>query len=507
MSKTIKVVLFILSLSLVSLSCRLTSPTPASWIGTPTAESRAATNAAILLTQEAAAANGLDLIPSPSPTATISTSTPTPEVAADGPWLVYPAPDGSGVHAYDIDARKIIAISLPTPITFTDLARGFSPDSNQIILRAGSPLNFDELALYQIELPSTDPVQISPLLSLELQREIVNQVGSRAFETLQAVTLEDGITWSPSGRYLAFTAGLDNDSSDLYIFDTFNNDIQRLNGLYTQNASPFWAPASNWLISQELGSYEEERGWRAENVTGLEVPGFDNLKSLYVPDPDSRKEVFVGWTNPQSFITYSETAEGFKMLQQVNVDKFKKTIILDGFFNQAAFDPETKALAVSINHEFASLQEMTAGIYLLKPESPFLTLAQAGDWDRLYWDSGGQFVTSGPQGVFIFDIQGDNILLPGEENALLSPDGNWLLAWNDSGGSEDGLRLYQSDNDRPLQTISQDPIKSVIWASDSKTFFVQSEGVLYHLAFPGLSLEKIEDGFSKEVPMIWTWVE
>ena len=37
----------------VSLACRLTSPTPASWSGTPSAEARHATNTAFALTQDA----------------------------------------------------------------------------------------------------------------------------------------------------------------------------------------------------------------------------------------------------------------------------------------------------------------------------------------------------------------------------------------------------------------------------------------------------------------------
>jgi hypothetical protein len=507
MSNRVKTGLLIFVLSVVSLSCRLTSPSPDSWVGISTTGSDSATNAAILITQNAVSEEDIDVIPMPPPTEVNSTPTPTPEIESDGPWLVYPAPQGDGIHAYDIDTREILSIPLPAPVFTMDISRGLSPGGNSLIIRAGSPENFDELALYQIDLPSAEASQVSPLLSLGLQRDIVNEEGTRAFETLQAVTLDDGLAWSPNGRFLAFNAGLDNESSDLYVLDLLNDRIERLNGLYTQNVSPFWSPASHWLISQELGNFNDEDSWRAENVSGLEVPGFDNQNTLYLPIPESKKEVFIGWINPQSFITYSQTAEGSKTLQQVNIDNYQTNIILEGLFNQAAFDPESKSLVFTINSAFASPKGMAAGVYLLPPDSPAYSLKQAGDWDSLYWDPAGRFVASGSQGVFAFSPEGDSILLPGENNVLLSPAGNWMLAWSDVDGSEAGLRLYQPDSPHPLQTISQDRILNVIWSPDSKAFFIQSDGVLYHLQFPSLNLDEIENGFSTEEPVTWVWME
>ncbi len=60
-------------------------------------------------------------------------------------------------------------------------------------------MNTDEFGLYQIDLPSTTVTKLTPLLSLVVQRKIVNEEGTRAFDTLRAVTREDGLAWSPMG--------------------------------------------------------------------------------------------------------------------------------------------------------------------------------------------------------------------------------------------------------------------------------------------------------------------
>ncbi len=195
--------LLVLVILVISLACQLTAPTPVMWEATATALIRAETNVVVLATQRAIDAENADLMPTSTSAVSQPTKTPTPEIITDGPWLVYPAPDGSGIHAFDLDSHEILILNLPEPIYTADLMRGLSPDRETLVVRAGSPENFDELALYQIDLPSLEVVKISPLLSLDIQRDIVNEESSRALETLQVVTDPDGIAWSPNGRFLA----------------------------------------------------------------------------------------------------------------------------------------------------------------------------------------------------------------------------------------------------------------------------------------------------------------
>lgn len=496
-----------MGLILVSQACRLTSPTPVSWSGTPTAEAREATNAAVNLTQQAAVQDDVDLTPILTPTPMMLTATPSPTVAVDGPWLVYPAPRPGVIQAYDLDAGVTLDIVLPEPIFTNDLLNGLSPDGHTLVVRAGSELITDELGLYLIDLPSLEVTQLTPLLSLSVQRNIINHVGTRAFDTFRAVTREDGLAWSPDGRFLAFTAAMDALSSDLYMWEPQNDRIERLNGVYSHSASPYWAPGSNWLVSQELGDYSEETGWRSEAVIGLRIPSFSDQNTLYLPVSGSQGEIFLGWLNAQSFMSYSETADGPRVLRQVNVDTLMVKQVIPGSFNQAAIGPDTMAYAYTLDDEAAAAKNLVAGVYLVRAGSAAPELIRSGAWTSLIWDPGGMFIASGTQGLIAFSPEGQSIFLSGEKMARISPSGNWVVAWGDENGPNPGARLYQSPSGARLQDLTELRVESVFWQPDSKAFFMFAEGTLYRLVFPGLGLDEIATGFAGDENPIFVRVE
>jgi hypothetical protein len=435
--------------------------------------------------------------------------TPIPQstVVSDGPWLVYPAPDGSGIHAFDVEEEVILEILLPEPVFIGDLIAGLSPNGHTLVLRAGSPSNTDELALYQVDFPSGQVSKITPLLSLSNQRAFINGEDEQAVITFAAVTRTDGIAWSPDGHFLAFTAALDNNSSDLYVLNTITDHIARLNGLYAQSASPFWAPQSNWLVTQELGSSETETGWRSEFVEVVSIPDYSDQYTLYVPSSQSQDEIFLGWINVQSFLSTSQTAEGFKLLRQINVENISVGLRFKSSFREIAFDPESGCLALILDDEDALQLKLMAGVYLLKPDSATLHLQRAGDWHDLRWDPSGAFIASGSHGTFAFTPEEEGLVIRDEGSLQISPNGNWVIGYGDGENSNTGARLYQYPSGNMLQQITDQIVTSVYWLSDSKTIFIQSDGALYRLAFPELNLEQVEGGFSGEDPIDFIWVE
>lgn len=497
---------------ITGIACRLTSPTPAAWSGTPSAEALARTETAAEQIQQT---NVIELDKTFSAyylTATLQERTvtpqpqPTAQTSGEGPWLVFTEKEAGMIHAYDMTTKAAIRIQLPPPI-YDDLLRGQVPGERLFYLRAGSPLNTDELALYRVDLSSGDVEKITPLLSIDIQRRIVNQTGTRAFETLNTVTRIDGLAWSPTKQHLAFSAALDNNSSDLYLLTASSGKIERLNGLYTHNATPFWAPGGNWLVSQELGESDLQTGLRSENVSGVRVPGYDDQSSLYLPDRESEGEVFVGWLNAQQFISYSQTAQGLQTLRLINVENQEIRILFPGLFGQAAFDQLSGWLAFILNEELALQSGLTAGVYLQIPDHAEYRLIRAGEYKDLICDPGGMFVVKGSSGVFAFSADGDEVTLPGEGNVLMSPLGNWMIAWGDGTDGASGARLYQPPNNRSLQTLTEKSVEGALWQPDSKGFFLMSEGVLYRLEFPGLDMVEIKAGISGMTPLELIWVE
>lgn len=483
----------VLLLTGVTLACQMTSPTPTAEVG-ETVESTQVSSE------------------TPVPTAvtpTIDAATPTekPTTAPDGPWLVFPSADETFLIAYDLDAKIQIEIVLPEPIIFSDLTRGLSPDGHTLMVRAGTATTTDELAIYQVDVPSGEVTKITPLLAITNQRKLVNETGSRVYQTLEAVTREDGLAWSPDGRYLAFIAALENNSADLYVLDLEKDRIERLNGVYSQSASPLWGPASNWLVTQELEDYDVETGWRAEVVSGLHFPGYDDQNTLYLPANGSIEEVFLGWANAQSFLSYSHTATDLTVLRQINVETLSVGVIYPEDFSQAAFDPVTGAMAIVLNETQAASQGQVSGIYLRKPQSAVFEMQRAGTWASLVWEPGGAFVATGYQGVSVITPDGDAVLLSSENNLSISPSGNWMVGWGDGETRPSGARLYQGPGGNLLQSITDLQISGVFWQADSKTFYLVAEGVLYQVAFPGLNLEEIASGYADGISLPMVIVE
>ena len=453
-------------LILTGLACQLTSPTPASWAGTPTAEARNATNAAINLTQQAELNAPGTETPTPLPTESAVTATPKPTTPVDGPWVVFPAPEPGLLWAYDMDAGVTLEIALPEPIIVGDLVDGLSPDGHTLVVRAGSALNTDELALYKIDLPSTNVTKLTPLLSLTVQRKIVNEEGTRAFDTLRAIIVEGGLAWSPDGRYSSFFGcALEFTSSDLYLWNAETGNLERLNGLYSHSASPIWSPGGNWLIAQEMGEYSEETGARAEVVTGLRIPSFNDQNTLYLPSPGSQGEVFLGWLNAQTLMSYSQTAEGPVDLRQVNVEAFQESILLGGSFKLAALDSASASYAFILNEEQAHEKGLLSGVYLVRGGSGVRELQMVGEWSGLMAGPGGMFLASGSKGLIGFSVAGSTFTLADERMASISPSGNWMVAWGTDEGGKSGARLYQSPSGRALQQLTDLPVQSVIWQS------------------------------------------
>ncbi|NLN69559.1 MAG: hypothetical protein GX142_02055 [Chloroflexi bacterium] len=487
-----------------SMACQLTSPRPASWSGTPTAAAR---NTEIALTQAAIAGAGnfvfTPTLPTRTPEITPTLISPTPQTDTPGPWLIFINPQGQGLRAYDLSAQKTIEIDLPEPIIDTDLTRGVAPDGSKLILRAGSALNTDELALYQIDLPSFGVNKLSPLLSIPVQRKIVNNDSALALETLAIVTHSDGLAWSPNSRYLAFTAALDGETSDLYFVDIQKNRIDRLNGLLSQNTSPTWSPDGNWLISQELEFVHQLEEWHSMLVSGIRIPSFDSQNTIYNPHFNSLEEVIVGWLNPSTFISYSNTDAGPWRLRQVNMEGLQVYIIIEDFFQEVGFDPASGVIAFTINYSTAAAQGLAGGIYRRTLDSPVNKLQATGNWSYLTWDSGGMFVASGAQGVLLFTPQGESMLLPGEGHARLSPNGSWFITWGDGINTTAGARLFQSHNSSPLQTLINEPVEVLFWQPDSKGFFILSEGSLYRYIFPGLKPDEVITGLPEGAQFIW----
>ncbi len=79
------------------------------------------------------------------------------------------------------------------------------------------------------------------------------------------------------------------------------------------------------------------------------------------------------------------------------------------------------------------------------------------------------------------------------------PSGNWMVAWGTEEGGESGARLYQSGSGTILQTLTDLPVRGVVWQPDSMAFYLTTEDSIYRVAFPQLSLQFVADGYDRRI--------
>ncbi|MCJ7660118.1 MAG: hypothetical protein MUO67_13310 [Anaerolineales bacterium] len=495
----------LLILILATLACTLSAPTPVSWVGTPTALALNATQTAFWSTQ-AAEQTAYPTLPSPNtPTPFVVTPTPISQPLENGPWLIFPTHDGANLLAFDRDTRTLTNISIPLLANLSDLKSGLSPDGSVLLLRAGSIETLNEFGLYRIENPLEPANQITPLLSIYNQRQIINETGSRQPMALRAILEDNAIAWSGNDHQAVFTAALDSDSSDLYLFDLNKTSLERLTARYTQDIFPFWSEDGTWIMFRETDRLDENGTWRFTAMSALRVPRYDETRFLYLPPAGSTGENVLGWLNSVTFVSSTCKADTCSNLRQVSIEDASTTTLYLGHFSDARLSEQNLAIALLIGEADGIRDGKSPGIYLSASEGAAFTQVVAGSYSDLIWsESGKMFLTSGKSGVLGIKVDGNTLLLNNEMRASFAPNGSWLVGWNSSEDNP-GLRLYSSSG-HLLQSISSIPIRRVIWQPDSKGLYIVGEEGLYQLKFPGLKPVFITDNVYQGADFQYAWL-
>lgn len=494
----------LIGLLLVTLACSLSAPTPAAWSGTPTAEARNATSTAFAATRAAELTAMPTLPPTKTPTPVGLTPTVTPHTTKGGPWLIFPAQDGTSLLAFDLTLGTLTTVDIPPLANLDDLKDGLSGDGKVLLLRAGSIENLNELALYKVINPNEPVEKVTPLLSIYLQRQIINQVGKRPARAMNAILEDGGIAWSPNNNQVVVTAALDADSGDLYLLDLAKDNLERLTAKYVSDLNPIWSPGGDWIVFEETDTQLENGHWRLTAVSAFRIPRFDETQFLYLPPSASVGEVFLGWTNAISFLSHTCTESTCQNLRQVDLENISVKSVYYGHFSEASYAEEEKALALVVDSVAAGMDGKSAGLYLSVYEGAPFTQVMAGDFSNLSWsEAGGMFLVEGKMGVVGIRPERTSITLQKETRAAFSPNGAWLVGWN-ADPANPGIRLYSTSGNY-LQTISEDTVVHVIWQADSKGLFMVTDNGIYRVQFPGLQPNLVTEDIylGEELELVW----
>ncbi len=310
------------------------------------------------------------------------------------------------------------------------------------------------------------------------------------------------MAWSPSGRYLAFAATLENQpsefgpSSDLYLYDVRTGKIIRLTSGPDSVAQIWWSLDGKWIIMGELheSNYPFTTSvWAVSAASG-------EMRKLY--SIDRYPQGILGWLDNSRFIVYSGTSlyDATDLpaynLEVVDIDTGELTSLFEGSFFGAALDREDETVAVSVYlTELRAGYEAGQGIYLFSTSNTTPRYVGSDELQSNWNDELKLFIThkpceSDPKGIVAFDVNGKlQCLHSSLPDSYPSPDGKWQVS------IETGVWL-ETNGKQPVQ-ILEGKATQVIWRLDSAGFFLLAEGTpgseqnLYYVSLPKATLNLI----------------
>jgi WD40 repeat protein len=498
------IILPLVILVFVCQACDQSNPTPGSWSLTPTDQAIAASATAYAATLNAVTLPLPNYFLTPSiipPTSTYLVSTLT----TTGPWLVYPTNGGQALVALNLDGTVANRVTIPPLLDVADLLSGLSPKGGVIAFRTGLLSTPEEDALYLLYLPEGKLQVLTPLFS-EVEQLLIESQDQRALDAVRSVIQPDSLSWSPDGRYLAFFAALDRNSSDLYLYDTQEQKINRMTFGLNMVSTSFWSPDGQWVFTQEVMAINDNNGWTLGSVLRINVQTGETV-TVYTPPPESTREVFVGWANLTTLISYSLGPDGGESLRLFELTLSKESHLFSGPFRELAFDPKTKTIAFIPGQSSSGTGSLVPGLYFLLPDNIEPQLVQTGNWQNLSWSvNGNEFLSSGNQGAAGVTPDGKTHLVPGEAHMSPSPTGKWLACWGGAtSGYKTGIRLYRSEGG-VFQEVVNSPVQELVWQPDSNGIFFISGNHLDMATFPSLQVVTLDSDVKPGLLPYLIWV-
>ena len=494
------------------------------------------------------------LIPTFVPNTAVPTSEPIVSLSAEGPWLVYRhnAPslgyaavaggpeefvilnqDGSGrtlitlpecdVNAFLMEGEnsanyiakmgsdiyifrpsQAMGLLVYRQLWYSDCNTYFRGDKKGGLLVSFYQASKDvspELILY--ELPDGKIRERFPLVRCSKDTDVCEKFRSNWPEMMRQQP-----RWSPNGRYLAFVAILDAASSDLFVYDTQEDNLRRLTNGPDWVGPIEWSPDGTQIIMQEIlndGEFLFDPHSKAPSSVWSVSVSTNEIKLLYSTGDAYTIQNILLWLDDKHFIAYHGflvDADQARDLRLVDMEAGTNRILFNGVFVMISFDPV---------HEVFAIYEQNTDYCL--PNSICLVSIKDGTIRPLenfpaysfpWWDANTGLFVSGsdcennPQSLQAVNYQGTLKCVPKptptpappEITNYPAPNGKWNIS------VKDGLWLETKGKDAVL--VSSEAASRIIWCPDSSCFFfsvLQQNHLLtlYRVSLPDLTIKMVDE--------------
>jgi hypothetical protein len=315
--------------------------------------------------------------------------------------------------------------------------------------------------------------------------------------------------WSPNGRYLAFAAILDADSSDLYVYDGQDRTLRRLTHGPDWVGPIEWSPDGTQIIMQELLNDDEfffaPSSKPPTSVWSVSV-STNEIKLLYTTEGAYTRQNILRWLDDQRFIAYEGflvNADQARNLRLVDMKTGTNRILFYGEFGSESFDPIHETVAVYALYG----EQYPQGIHLVSAEDYTVRYLEGPPFmmDFPEWDPKTGLFISGdacendPQGVLAVNYLGSFTCVP---QPVPTPAFTETTRYPDPNGTsfitlKDGTWLETQGN--AAVQISPQTASDVIWCPDSSCFFFfmpqpDHTWTLHHVSMPDLTLKIVDEG-------------
>jgi Tol biopolymer transport system component len=443
----------------------------------------------------------------PSPTVTvISTSTQFPALSGEPPYLALRQDFyAQEIMIYDHNGGGRRIVELPEDGYLKGLGglgAAISPDGKWIAFHTeavpvGGDLENLPVTLYVQNIDNGEIRKIADVVTdgyVQKLREVAEKLKTlypQRYNPIDGIDWVYGATeleflygvytssWSPDGKYLAFTGQIDGDSSDVYLYAIDLISIQRLND-DIQNVTSFrWAPDSNYLLL-----YNSLPGYIYPGVTLHYLKIGNEIIKDTPPDWSNTWGGVVDWLSPNLILMTGGTdTAGSTDLQVLNMTTHGSQQYWEGLYGNVVVDHINKVMAVSTSDY--QIPE-NPGLYLVDFDGN-KKLILNGYYYRLVFRGGekhrflaAKYSLQEGASLQAIALDGTSASLRYIENfeASISPDGSWLLIFNDREAD-----LY-NQNDEMVKSFPIAGMYEVKWKPNSDGVFYSTGKELYYLPMP-----------------------
>lgn len=291
------------------------------------------------------------------------------------------------------------------------------------------------------------------------------------------------LAWSPDSRYLAFAGQIDGISSDVYLYDTESEMIQRMSDDIQSVSGIEWSPDGEYIVYRNSIPGYVYTG-ASLHVLKPSAQTIKDPKALQSSTWWSEK----GWLLPEQLLISEGTdTAGDWDLKILNIKNGQVRHLWEDAFGDSAVDHENQVILLS-SSDFTEPESM--GVHIVAFDGKHEKILDGLNYFDLIFRGGEKhrFLASGirisevKEENSVLGIGLDGIITPLSEirdrNISISPNHSWMLIYNDQ-----EINLYD-ENDELVQTFFIPNVYALLWRPDSQGVFYSTSKELYYLSLP-----------------------